>query len=249
VPQSFMPAPGAGRRPVTLLGTVAGAALLAAGLAACSGSTGQPAAAPNPSGPASGGASVPDPFVSGAPPASTAPAPGQGDGQGNTPDAPSPIGPLVLSPDQSLARKIISSAQQSLGSSTQVLAIIYQERADHAKKVIVYGGAGLPLPAGDAATKLRAMIVSAQPPSTKFASPLAVNPGRAGGSSECVGFLATDRTYQGVTRCAWLNGFNSLSLTFESFSPGEAKKLAPRILNALVGTGSSGSGAPGATTS
>lgn len=228
-----MPASRAGRRPVTLLGVVAGAALLAAGTAACSHSSGQPGAAPKPPGTATG---------TGTPPASATPAPSQGGGQGqdNASGAPSPIGPLVVSPDQSLAQRIISEAQQTLGSNTQILAVVYQDHANGARKVIVYGGAGLPLPAGDAAAKLRALIATAQPKSTKFASPLAVDPGQAGGASECTAFLAPNRKYRGVTRCAWLNGFNSLSLTFDMFSPGEAKKLTPQILDALIGSNSTG---------
>jgi hypothetical protein len=237
-----MPASRAGRRPVTLLGVVAGAALLAAGTAACSPSSGQTGAAPRPQVTATGGAATPEPAPTdtGTPPASATPAPSQGAGQGNASGAPSPIGPLVVSPDQSLAQRIISEAQQTLGSNTQILAVVYQDHTNGARKVIVYGGADLPLPAGDAATKLRALIVSAQPKSTKFASPLAVDPGHAGGASECSAFLASNRKYQGVTRCAWLNGFNSLSLTFDMFSSGEAKKLTPQILNALIGSASTG---------
>lgn len=142
---------------------------------------------------------------------------------------PAQIASLKKAADQSAAKFLLSGMQAAVRK--KIRAVSYQDGSSSSRKVLVFGGLGLPVPPGDDASKLKQMLSSFTSTSAKIGNPTSVESGSAGGKAECAA-LPTAKAYN----CGWINGKAALVMTFQGFDQHSAQTLVPQILSAMVRT-------------
>jgi len=212
------PSRAAGRsRAVSLIGAVAGATLLVAGVAACGGGS-SPAKSTGSGSSSSGGtSSVPTP--------STTPGPLT---------EPDTIATLQKAADQSVATDLLHSMQES-AKGAQISAVTYVDSSDKTHTVLIYGGENLPVPAGPPAKQIKVMLKSGTRVGigTKLGHELPVPAGSACGVAKCVPLIRPGSNLKFVT-CGWVHGKSVLVMSFGGFDATSAKSLVPQIIAAMV---------------
>ena len=211
------PSRAAGRsRAVSLIGAVAGATLLVAGVAACGGGS-SPAKSSSGSSSNSGGSSVPTP--------ATTPGPLS---------EPDQIATLQKAADQSVTNDLLRS-MQATAKGAQISAVTYVDSSDKAHTVLIYGGENLPVPAGPPAKQIKVMLKSGTRVGigTKLGHELPVPAGSAGGVAKCVPLIHPGSNLKFVT-CGWVHGKSALVMSFGGFDAKSAKSLVPQIIAAMV---------------
>ena len=212
------PSRAAGRsRAVSLIGAVAGATLLVAGVAACGGGS-SPAKSTAGSGSSSGGTS-------------SVPTPATTPGPLTEPDQ---IATLQKAADQSVATDLLHSMQES-AKGAQISAVTYVDSSDKTHTVLIYGGENLPVPAGPPAKQIKVMLKSGSRVGigTKLGHELPVPAGSAGGVAKCVPLIHPGSNLKFVT-CGWVHGKSVLVMSFGGFDAKSAKSLVPQIIAAMV---------------
>lgn len=199
------------RRAGIFLGSLAGTALLIAGTAGCqSGASTQ---------------SSPSPATS----TSAAGRPSTGT-SGNTAGVtlPDQIATLTKATDQTVAQGLL----QQLGSvpGAKITAISYEDSTDKTRAVLIFGGTGIPVPPGDVATQLNAMLRSGTATDAKIDTPVPVDAGAAGGTAGCANIPSEDG--RKFVNCAWINGNTALVMSFTGFDVAAAQALVPQIIAA-----------------
>ena len=138
---------------------------------------------------------------------------------------PSKIASLKKSADQSRAKDILGGLHGA--ARKQIRAIAYQDASDSSRKVVVYGGAGVPVPPGDPAAQLRQLLTN----DGKASGFTSVSPGSIGGKAECVAVSQVK-----LINCGWISGKAVLVMSFQGFDNNSAKSLVPQMLSAMVNT-------------
>jgi hypothetical protein len=202
-----------------LIGAIAGATLLAAGLAACGGGGSSPAKSS-----AGGGTST-----TGGP---AAPTPATTPGPLTEPDQ---IATLQKSADQTVARDLLHQIQKT-AKGAQVSAATYVDSSDKTHTVLVYGGTNLPVPPGSANAQIKDMLGSgtAAGSGVKVGKSIPVKAGAAGGMAKCAPLLNPNGTASRFVTCGWINGKSALVMSFGGFNAKSAKSLVPQIIAAMV---------------
>jgi hypothetical protein len=205
-------------RAVSLIGAVAGATLLVAGVAACGGGS-SPAKSTAGSGSSSSGGT------------SSVPAPATTPGPLSEPDQ---IATLQKAADQSVATDLLHS-MQATAKGAQISAVTYVDSSDKAHTVLIYGGENLPVPAGPPAKQIKVMLTSGTRVGigTKLGHELPVPAGSAGGVAKCAPLINPGSTLKFVT-CGWVHGKSVLVMSFGGFDAKSAKSLVPQIIAAMV---------------
>ena len=205
-------------RAASLIGAVAGATLLVAGVAACGGGS-SPAKSSAGSGSSSSGGT------------SSVPTPATTPGPLTEPDQ---IATLQKSADQSVATDLLHS-MQATAKGAQISAVTYVDSSNKAHTVLIYGGENLPVPAGPPAKQIKVMLTSGTRVGvgTKLGRELAVPAGSAGGMAKCAPLLNPGSTLKFVT-CGWVHGKSVLVMSFGGFDAKSAKSLVPQIIAAMV---------------
>jgi hypothetical protein len=140
---------------------------------------------------------------------------------------PARIGPLQKSADQSTAKFLLSGMTRTVRKKMR--AVSYQDSTDSSRKVLVYGGTGLPVPPGDPDRQLRQMLRTGTANGTKISSPTSAATGPAGGTAECAQVGTTTNV-----NCGWISGKDALVMSFQGYDNGSAQSLVPQILAAMV---------------
>jgi hypothetical protein len=210
------PRPAARSRAVSLIGAVAGATLLIAGVAACGGGS-SPAKSSSGSSSNSGGSSVPTP--------ATTPGPLT---------EPDQIATLQKAADQSVANDLLHSMQKT-AKDAQISAVTYVDSSNKTHTVLIYGGENLPVPAGSPAKQIKVMLDSGTRVGvgTKLGHALPVPAGSAGGMARCAPLINPAASLKSVT-CGWISGKSVLVMSFGGFDAKSAKSLVPQIIAAMV---------------
>jgi hypothetical protein len=213
---AVLPRPAARSRAVSLIGAVAGATLLVAGVAACGGGS-SPAKSSGGTSTSGGTRSVPTPS--------------------NTPGPltePDQIASLQKAADQSVANDLLHS-MQATAKGAQISAVTYVDTANKAHGVLIYGGENMPVPAGSPAKQIKVMMSSGSRlgVGTKLGHELAVPAGSAGGVAKCAPLINPGSTLKSVT-CGWIHGKSVLVMSFGGFDVKSAKSLVPQIIAAMM---------------
>ena len=211
-----VPPRAAGRsRAVSLIGAVAGATLLVAGVAACGGGS-SPAKSSSGSSSNSGGSSVPTP--------ATTPGPLT---------EPDQIATLQKAADQSVANDLLHS-MQATAKGAQISAVTYVDSSNKSQTVLIYGGDNLPGLAGAPAKKIKVMLKSGirVGVGTRLGHELPVPAGSAGGMARCAPLISPGSAVKSVT-CGWTHGKSTLVMSFGGFDAKSAKLLVPQIIAAM----------------
>jgi len=205
-------------RAVSLIGAVAGATLLVAGVAACGGGS-SPAKSTAGSGSSSSGGT------------SSVPTPATTPGPLTEPDT---IATLQKAADQSVATDLLHS-MQATAKGADISAVTYVDSSDKAHTVLIYGGENLPVPAGPPAKQIKVMLKSGTHVGmgTKLGRELTVAPGSAGGVAKCAPLIHPGSNLKFVT-CGWVHGKSVLVMSFGGFDAKSAKSLVPQIIAAMV---------------
>lgn len=200
-----------------LIGAIAGATLLAAGLAACGGGS-SPAKSSSGGTSTTGGAAAPTP--------ATTPGPLT---------EPAQIATLQKAADQSVARDLLHQIQKT-AKGAQVSAATYIDSTNKTHTVLVYGGTNLPVPAGSEAKQIKDMLGSgtAAGSGVKVGKASPVKPGAAGGMAKCAPLLNPNGTASRFVTCGWINGKSALVMSFGGFNAKSARSLVPQIITAMV---------------
>jgi hypothetical protein len=204
-------------RAASLIGAVAGATLLVAGVAACGGGSSPAKSSSGSSGNSGGTSSVPTP--------ATTPGPLT---------EPDQIATLQKSADQSVATDLLHS-MQATAKGAQISAVTYVDSSDKSHTVLIYGGENLPVPVGPPAKQIKVMLKSGTRVGvgTKLGRELAVPAGSAGGVAKCAPLINPGSTLKFVT-CGWIHGKSVLVMSFGGFDAKSAKSLVPQIIAAMV---------------
>jgi hypothetical protein len=213
------PSRAAGRsRAVSLIGAVAGATLLVAGVAACGGGS-SPAKSTAGSGSSSSGGT------------SSVPTPATTPGPLSEPDT---IATLQKAADQSVATDLLHS-MQATAKGADISAVTYVDSSDKTHTVLIYGGENLPVPAGPPAKQIKVMLKSGTRVGigTKLGHELPVPAGSAGGVAKCAPLIHPGSSLKFVT-CGWVHGKSVLVMSFGGFDAKSAKSLVPQIIAAMV---------------
>jgi hypothetical protein len=113
----------------------------------------------------------------------------------------------------------------------KVRAVSYEDGADSSRKVLVYGGVGLPVPPGGPDKQLKQMLRTGTTTGVKVGSATSVAPGSIGGTAECAQVGTTKNV-----NCGWISGKNALVMAFQGFDKGSVQTLVPQILAAMMQT-------------
>ena len=212
---SVPPRPAGRSRAASLIGAVAGATLLIAGVAACGGGS-SPAKSSSGSSSNSGGSSVPTP--------ATTPGPLT---------EPDQIATLQKAADQSVANDLLHS-MQATAKGAQISAVSYVDSSNRTQTVLIYGGDNLPGLAGAPAKKIKIMLKSGirVGVGTKLGHVLPVPAGSAGGMARCAPLISPGAGVKSVT-CGWAHGKSVLVMSFGGFDAKSAKSLVPQIIAAM----------------
>ena len=212
------PSRAAGRsRAVSLIGAVAGATLLVAGVAACGGGSSPAKNSSGSSGNSGGTSSVPTP--------ATTPGPLT---------EPDQIATLQKAADQSVATDLLHS-MQATAKGAQISAVTYVDSSNKTHTVLIYGGENLPVPAGPPAKQIKVMLKSGTRIGigTRLGHELPVPAGSMGGMARCAPLISPGSGVQSVT-CGWTHGKSVLVMSFGGFDAKSAKSLVPQIIAAMV---------------
>jgi hypothetical protein len=215
-PSGVVPPRPAGRsRAASLIGAVAGATLLVAGVAACGGGS-SPAKSSSGSSGNSGGSSVPTP--------ATTPGPLS---------EPDQIATLQKAADQSVANDLLHS-MQATAKGAQISAVTYVDSSNKTRTVLIYGGDNMPVPAGAPARKIKAVLKSGVRVGvgSRLGHELPVPAGSAGGMARCAPLITPGAALKSVT-CGWIHGKSVLVMSFGGFDAKSAKSLVPQIIAAM----------------
>ena len=209
------PQPAGRSRAISLIGAVAGAALLVAGVAACGGGS-SPAKSSSGSSSNSGGSSVPTP--------ATTPGPLT---------EPDQIATLQKAADQSVANDLLHS-MQATAKGAQISAVTYVDSSNKSQTVLIYGGDNLPGLAGAPAKKIKVMLKSGVRVGvgTRLGHELPVPAGSAGGMARCAPLITPGAALRSVT-CGWIHGKSVLVMSFGGYDAKGAKSLVPQIIAAM----------------
>jgi hypothetical protein len=204
-------------RAASLIGAVAGATLLVAGVAACGGGSSPAKSSSGSSGNSGGTSSVPTP--------ATTPGPLT---------EPDQIATLQKSADQSVATDLLHS-MQATAKGAQISAVTYVDSSDKSHTVLIYGGENLPVPVGPPAKQIKVMLKSGTRVGvgTRLGHELPVSAGSAGGVAKCSPLINPGSTLKFVT-CGWIHGKSVLVMSFGGFDAKSAKSLVPQIIAAMV---------------
>jgi hypothetical protein len=211
------PRPAGRNRAVSLIGAVAGATLLVAGVAACGGGSSPAKSSAGSSGSSSsGGSSVPTP--------ATTPGPLT---------EPAQIATLQKAADQSVATDLLHS-MQATAKGAQISAVTYVDSSNKTHTVLIYGGDNLPGLAGAPAKKIKVMLKSGirVGVGSKLGRELPVPAGSMGGMARCAPLISPGSGVQSVT-CGWTHGKSVLVMAFGGFDAKSAKSLVPQIIAAM----------------
>lgn len=205
-------------RAASLIGAVAGATLLVAGVAACGGGSSPAKSSAGSSNSNSGGTS-------------SAPTPATTPGPLTEPDQ---IATLQKATDQSVATDLLHS-MQATAKGAQISAVTYVDSSNKTHTVLIYGGENMPVPAGSPAKKIKVMLRSGTRVGvgTKLGHYLPVPSGSAGGVAKCAPLLNPGSSLKAVT-CGWIHGNSALVMSFGGFDAKSAKSLVPQIIAAMV---------------
>jgi hypothetical protein len=205
-------------RAASLIGAVAGATLLVAGVAACGGGS-SPAKSSAGSGSSSSGGT------------SSVPTPATTPGPLTEPDQ---IATLQKAGDQSVATDLLHS-MQATAKDAQISAVTYVDSSNKAHTVLIYGGENLPVPAGPPAKQIKVMLKSGTRVGigTKLGHELPVTAGSTGGMAKCAPLINPGSTLKFVT-CGWIHGKSVLVMSFGGFDAKSATSLVPQIIAAMV---------------
>jgi hypothetical protein len=209
----------AGRSRVTaLIGAVAGATLLVAGVAACGGG----------SSPAKSSGSGNDTSTTGG---KAVPIPKPTAGPLTEPDS---IASLQKAADQSVAQDLLH-AMQSTAKGAQISAVTYVGSTNKNQSVLVYGGDNLPMPAGSPVAQIKAILKAAPRvgAGSKFGHESKVSAGSNGGVAQCAPVINPGAQLHVIT-CGWIHGKSALVMSFGGFNPKSARSLVPQIIAAMV---------------
>ena len=214
------PSRAAGRsRAVSLIGAVAGATLLVAGVAACGGGS-SPAKSTAGSGSSSSGGT------------SSVPTPATTPGPLTEPDQ---IASLQKSADQSVATDLLHS-MQATAKGADISAVTYVDSSDKTHTVLIYGGDNFPVPAGAPAKKIKVMLKSGPRVGVgvgaRLGHELPVPAGSMGGMARCAPLISPGAGVKSVT-CGWIHGKSVLVMSFGGFDAKSAKSLVPQIIAAM----------------
>jgi hypothetical protein len=209
----------AGRsRAISLIGAVAGATLLVAGVAACGGGSSPAKSSSGSSSNSGGSSSVPTP--------ATTPGPLT---------EPDQIATLQKTADQSVAHDLLHS-MQATAKGAQISAVTYVDSSNKSQTVLVYGGDNLPGLAGAPARKIKVMLKSGVRvgvgAGTRLGHELPVPAGSAGGMARCAPLISPGSAIKSVT-CGWVHGKSVLVMSFGGFDAKSAKSLVPQIIAAM----------------
>jgi hypothetical protein len=138
---------------------------------------------------------------------------------------PAKVASLQKSADQSTAKSVLSGLKGA--SRKEIHAVSYEDSSDSSRKVLVYGGTGVPVPPGDPATQLKKLLANGSS-GVKASS---VAPGSVGGTAECAALSQVK-----LVNCGWISGKSALVMTFQGFDKGSAQSLVPKVLAAMVQT-------------
>lgn len=138
---------------------------------------------------------------------------------------PAKVASLQKSADQSSAKSVLSGLTGA--SRKEIHAVSYEDGSDSSRKMLVYGGTGVPVPPGDPATQLKKLLANGSS-GVKASS---VAPGSVGGTAECAALSQVK-----LVNCGWISGKSALVMTFQGFDEGSAQSLVPKILAAMVQT-------------
>jgi hypothetical protein len=214
---SVPPRPAGRSRAASLIGAVAGAALLVAGVAACGGGS-SPAKSSSGSSSNSGGSSVPTP--------ATTPGPLS---------EPDQIATLQKAADQSVTNDLLRS-MQATAKGAQISAVTYVDSSNKTRTVLIYGGDNMPVPAGAPARKIKAVLKSGVRVGvgvgSRLGHELPVPAGSAGGMARCAPLITPGAALKSVT-CGWIHGNSVLVMSFGGFDAKSAKLLVPQIIAAV----------------
>ena len=201
-----------------LIGAIAGATLLAAGLAACGGGGSSPAKSSSGSTSTSGGVAAPTP--------ATTPGPLT---------EPDQIANLQKAADQSVARDLLHQIQKT-AAGAQLSAATYVDSSNKTHTVLIYGGTNLPVPAGTAAKQIKDMLGSGARAGSgvKVGKAIPVKAGSAGGMAKCAPLLNPGGSTTRFVTCGWIHGKSALVMSFGGFNARSAKTLVPQIIAAMV---------------
>ncbi|HET7016422.1 MAG TPA: hypothetical protein VFI65_21045 [Streptosporangiaceae bacterium] len=142
---------------------------------------------------------------------------------------PARIGSLTKSADQSTAKFLLSGMDAAVRK--KIRAVSYDDGADSSRKVLVYGGVGLPVPPGDPGKQLKQMLRTGTANGVKIDSATTVATGPAGGTAACAQVGTTKNV-----NCGWISGKDALVMSFQGFDKGAAQSFVPQILAAMVRT-------------
>ena len=212
------PQPAGRSRAVSLIGAIAGATLLVAGVAACGGGSSPAKSSSGSSSNSGGSSSVPTP--------ATTPGPLT---------EPDQIATLQKTADQSVANDLLHS-MQAHAKGAQISAVTYVDSSDRTRTVLIYGGDNLPGLAGAPARKIKVMLKSAPrvgvAPGTRLGHELLVPAGSTGGMARCAPLISPGSAIKSVT-CGWIHGKSVLVMSFGGFDAKSAKSLVPQIIAAM----------------
>jgi hypothetical protein len=210
------PQPAGRSRAVSLIGAVAGAALLVAGVAACGGGSSPAKSSSGSSSNSGGSSSVPTP--------ATTPGPLT---------EPDQIATLQKTADQSVAHDLLH-AMQATAKGAQISAVTYVDSSNKSQTVLVYGGDNLPGLAGAPAKKIKVVLKSGirVGVGTRLGHELPVPAGSAGGMARCAPLISPGSAIKSVT-CGWVHGKSVLVMSFGGYDAKSAKSLVPQIIAAM----------------
>jgi hypothetical protein len=206
-------------RAASLIGAVAGAALLVAGVAACGGGSSPAKSSSGSSSNSGGSSSVPTP--------ATTPGPLS---------EPDQIATLQKTADQSVANDLLHS-MQATAKGAQISAVTYVDSSNKTRTVLIYGGDNLPGLAGAPARKIKFMLKSGPRVGVgvgaRLGHELPVPAGSMGGMARCAPLISPGSAIKSVT-CGWIHGKSVLVMSFGGFDAKSAKSLVPQIIAAMV---------------
>jgi hypothetical protein len=153
-------------------------------------------------------------------------------GGGGTPKGvqiPAKIASLKKAADQTTAKFLLSGMKGALRKKMH--AVAYTDSGNSSRKVLVYGGTGIPIPPGSPSDQLKQMLASGTSTGTKVSSPTSVDAGSVGGKAECASIPGAK-----AINCGWISGKAALVMTFQGYDSHSAQSLVPQILSAMIRT-------------
>lgn len=142
---------------------------------------------------------------------------------------PAKIGSLEKAADQSTAKFLLNGMTGAV--RTKMRAVSYQDSGDSTRTVLVYGGAGLPVPPGGPGKQLKEMLRTGTANGVKIGTATSAATGRVTGTAECAQVGTTKNV-----NCGWISGKDALVMAFQGFDKDSVQSLVPQILTAMIRT-------------